>query len=101
MLLTDPMSAELAVSIGDKVRQARVLIHFGYVENMLGDNPLAKQLAEQARALALEIKDHYLVVESQILAAQTASYSGKPAEVCELLLPHMNYQLLALVATIY
>lgn len=84
-------AADLAVSIGDKMRQTRVAIHYGYVANMLGEKPVAEVQAQQAYDLAQEIDDRYLTVESRILLAQTHSYSGMPRGVLSLLMPHMGY----------
>ena len=84
-------AAQLAVKIDDKPRQARVAIHHGYISNMLGNTPVAEAQAKSAKRLAQQIDDHYLLVESAILLAQTFSYAGKPLEIATLLMPHMDY----------
>jgi class 3 adenylate cyclase/tetratricopeptide (TPR) repeat protein len=84
-------AAQLAASIDDQVREARVAVHLGYTENMLGNAAQSEGQAMRASELAAELDDRYLEVESQILLAQTHAYAGRPGLVPDLLLPHMGY----------
>ena len=84
-------AASLADSIGDRPRRARVAIHAGYTANMLGDAPMAEEHAATARRIAESLGDRYVAVESDLLLAQSHTYSGRPRLVPGLLMPHIPY----------
>ncbi|MGB7860187.1 MAG: hypothetical protein WBM90_06790, partial [Acidimicrobiia bacterium] len=86
-------AAHLAESIGDDVRRGRVAIHAGYTANMLGDALVAERHAETAFSGGSTSEDHYLIVESRILLAQSHVYSGKLHLAIPLLEPHMDFLL--------
>jgi len=84
-------AAQLADSIGDRPRRARVAIHAGYTANMLGDAPMAEEHAATAYDIASQLQDQYVAVESRLLLAQSNVYAGRPRAVPAILQPHMDY----------